>query len=127
MIDPASSEIRFQLNTDRRKPLFLEPQFEYQNRYRGAYAWELGLGIAYQKRRFRLDDHRNPSGRPRSVAPGNGDPNRDGVGQETSVPIYVRARWAPSKTAFVDVYGGVTVGGEVRLEMPGRVLRREHG
>jgi hypothetical protein len=48
MIDPASSEIGIQLNTDRRKALFLEPQFEYQNRYRDAYAWELGLGIGFR-------------------------------------------------------------------------------
>jgi hypothetical protein len=48
MIDPSSYEFGLRLNTDRRRPLFLEPEFEYQNRYRDAYAWEVGMGIGFR-------------------------------------------------------------------------------
>jgi len=72
-------------------------------------AFELGLGLAFQKRRFRLDDHVNNSAR-------GPNPNLDGVGEETGVPLYVRLRWAPQKTLFFDVFGGVTTGGRVRVE-----------
>jgi hypothetical protein len=86
--------------------------------FRPSDEWEIGFGASFQKRRFRLDDHTNNARRPTSsVAPRT---NHDGVGQETSFPIYARARWSPSKTAFLDFYGGIAAGGGVRIE-------KEHG
>lgn len=66
-----------------------------------AEKWELAMGAQYQTRRFRLKDVGVP-------------PN--GVGEETSVPIYTRLTWrfAPNATAYV--FGGVVAGGELRLE-----------
>jgi hypothetical protein len=63
--------------------------------------WELSVGAIYQSRRFRLDDE--------GIAP-------EGVGEETAFPIYVRGTWKPTPKLSVNVYGGVIVGGELRLE-----------
>jgi hypothetical protein len=91
--------------------------------FRPSDQWELGVGIAYQKRRFRLDNHTNNASR----GPGSGlvgcpsgtmgaCSNTDGVGEETAIPLYVRLRYAPKRTMFFDVFGGVTLGGQVRVE-----------
>jgi hypothetical protein len=80
--------------------------------FRPSDQWELGLGIAYQKRRFRLDNHTNNSNR----RGGPGIANNDGVGEETEIPLYARLRYAPRKMMFFDFFGGVTLGGRVRVE-----------
>ena len=77
--------------------------------YRASDNWQFGFGLAFQKRRFRLDNHINNGAR-------GPNPNINGVGQETSVPIYARARWAPSRTMFFDLFSGITVGGQLRVE-----------
>ena len=66
-----------------------------------AKKWELAVGDQYQTRRFRLDDS--------GVSP-------NGVGEETSVPIYTKLTWQFAPSATVYVFGGVVAGGELRLE-----------
>jgi len=64
-------------------------------------SWEVALGASYQKRRYRLDDHSRID---------------DGVGQETTAPIYTRVQWRPHAHFLVDLFAGVSVGGQLRLE-----------
>ena len=66
--------------------------------------WRLALGAQYQKRRFLADDDgRDPS-------------FHDGVGQDTSVPVYLKAVWKTTPQLDVEGYVGVTAGGELRAE-----------
>ena len=59
--------------------------------------WELGLGASYQRRRFRLD--------------------KGGlVGEETSMPIYVKLGWHPTAMSAIELMTGVAVAGEIRRE-----------
>ena len=66
--------------------------------------WELGLGASYQRRRYRIDGNANSSS------------NDDGIGDETSMPIFARVGWKPSPTITLDLMGGVAVAGEIRQE-----------
>jgi hypothetical protein len=68
--------------------------------YAPSDAWEVALGASYQNRRYRLDDHAGID---------------DGVGQETTLPVYVRAGWRYQRLRL-DLFGGVAVGGQVTLE-----------
>lgn len=72
--------------------------------FRPADQWEIGVGAAYQRRRFRLDDHA---------------PNRDGIGQEKSLPVYARVRFMPTPMTSIDLYGGATFMGELKVEEKG--------
>jgi hypothetical protein len=66
--------------------------------------WEIGFGASYQRRRYRIDGNANsPS-------------NDDGIGDETSMPIFARVGWKPSPTITLDLLGGVAVAGEIRQE-----------
>ena len=62
--------------------------------------WQFGLGGSFQTRRYRLDDR-----------PG---PTNEGIGQEISFPIFVRASFAPNKNMNFGVMTGVSLGGELR-------------
>jgi hypothetical protein len=66
--------------------------------------WEFGVGASFQDRRYRLDHH-------------NGFTN--GVGEETSAPLYARIRWRPQQRIALDLFTGVAVAGQVRLESQG--------
>jgi hypothetical protein len=63
---------------------------------------DVGAGLQYQRRRFRLDDSE-------ALA------TRDGVGEDTSLPIYARLTWRPIPAAAIEVFGGVVTAGEVTL------------
>lgn len=63
--------------------------------------WELAVGAQYQWQRFRLDDD--------GVAP-------DGVGEHTGLPVYVRSTWTFGPGLSANVFAGVMLGGELRLE-----------
>jgi hypothetical protein len=65
---------------------------------------ELGLGASYQKRRFRLDSHKTV---------------KNGVGQETTAPIFLRCGWKPGDGMLLDLYAGVDVAGHVRTARKG--------
>jgi hypothetical protein len=63
--------------------------------------WALSLGARYEKARFRLDNN--------GIAPG-------GVGQETSVPLYLGATRSFGRYLSLSLIAGVEFGGELRLE-----------
>jgi hypothetical protein len=63
--------------------------------------WELAVGAAYEFSRFRLDD---------------GGPVPAGVGENTSTPLWFRARYMPSKTISIDMLAGFTLGGELQMD-----------
>ena len=69
-----------------------------------AYAtdtWEFGIGGAYRSYRFRLaDDASTP----------------DGIGEYTSVPLFVRATRPITENIKLNLYGGVLFGGSIELE-----------
>ena len=63
--------------------------------------WSAGLGFAYDRRRFRLEE--------------NGDyPNF--VAQNTSFPVYARLEYQPTDSWSLALVGGMLFGGELRLE-----------
>jgi hypothetical protein len=64
--------------------------------------WEFGIGASYRYSRFRLDDSTGPQD--------------EGVGQDESLPIIVRATYTFSPNISVSAYGGAVFAGELRLE-----------
>jgi hypothetical protein len=70
-------------------------------RYQINEEWSVAGGVQYQEKRFRLsDDARVP----------------EGVGEDSSLPIYAKVTWQVCPKAAIEVLGGVAVGGELRLE-----------
>lgn len=63
--------------------------------------WDLLFGGRYEQQRFRLDD--------RGQVP-------DGIGEKTSLPLFIGATCEISPKVRADVFGGVALGGELRLE-----------
>lgn len=63
--------------------------------------WELGGGGAYRSSRFRLDD--------KGIAP-------DGIGQLSGLPAWLRITRKFSRQYKLDLYGGVLLNGELRIE-----------
>ncbi len=63
--------------------------------------WRLGGGVQLQRRRFRLSE----SG-----------PVKDGVGQDNSALIYLKAGWQASAMCAVEAVVGISAGGEYRIE-----------
>ncbi|QOJ01663.1 MAG: hypothetical protein HRU70_14710 [Phycisphaeraceae bacterium] len=63
--------------------------------------WTLAAGAQWLTSRFRLD----PTG-----------PQPDGVGEDRGIPVFLRASWTPSRRASVTLFGGVLVGGTLRLD-----------
>ena len=63
--------------------------------------WSFSVGGRYEKERFRLDDG--------GIAP-------DGIGQETSVPLYLGITRSFGRTASFSVIAGAKMGGRLRLE-----------
>lgn len=63
--------------------------------------WEFAVGGGSSYARFRLDDE--------DVAP-------DGVGQDESTPVWLRASWMPTSQINLDVIGGFGFGGELTLD-----------
>ena len=63
--------------------------------------WEVAFGGTYAFRRFRLDDQ--------GVAP-------DGVGEETGIPLHLRVSHRLREDLHLDLYGGITLGGELKLQ-----------
>jgi len=63
--------------------------------------WEVSLGARYEKFRFRLDDDGLAA---------------DGIGQETSIPVYLGATRRFGPNLSVSLVAGVEFDGELRLE-----------
>jgi hypothetical protein len=79
--------------------------------YRFVDPIELGLGVLYQQRRFRLDD----SG-----------PAPEGVGEDDSLPVRLRLGWNINQNFSLNLLGGVVLAGDLRLEnQNGNRLRSE--
>ena len=79
--------------------------------YRVADPVELGLGVLFHQRRFRLDD----SG-----------PAPKGVGEESVMPLRLRVGWDITEQISLNGFCGVGLAGEVQLDdRSGSKLRRE--
>lgn len=73
--------------------------------------WSMGVGAAWRRMRFRLSE--------------NG-PVPNGVGEESGVPVFLRASREFGPSLALHFYGGVIVGGEMRVEDPsGNRLRKD--
>ncbi|MGE5791678.1 MAG: hypothetical protein ACM36B_03230 [Bacteroidota bacterium] len=73
--------------------------------------WELGIGAAWRRLRFRLSD----SG-----------PVPNGVGEERGLPVFVRATRHVGRQSTFHLFAGVVLAGELRVEDPaGNRLRSE--
>ena len=70
-------------------------------RYQINDAWRVAAGLQFQEKRFRLSDE---------------GPVRDGVGEDTSWPVYGKVTWQICPHAALELLGGVSVAGELRLE-----------
>jgi Domain of unknown function (DUF6268) len=69
--------------------------------YRPWEDWGFGLGGAYRSLRFRLDRSGNVPG---------------GIGSDKSIPVWLRASKRLSTQVTLDLYGGLLLAGELRLE-----------
>jgi hypothetical protein len=73
--------------------------------------WSVGVGVAWRKTRFRLSE----SG-----------PVANGVGQVSGAPIFLRAARDFEGGLTLNLYAGVVVGGELRVEdASGNLLRKD--
>ena len=63
--------------------------------------WEFVFGGRYESQRFRLNDT---------------GPVPDGVGEESSFPLYGGFTWAPSRNVNLSIVGGVNFAGSLRLD-----------
>ena len=70
-------------------------------RYQINDAWRVAAGLQFQEKRFRLSDE---------------GPVRDGVGEDTSWPVYGKVTWQICPNAALELLGGVSVAGELRRE-----------
>ena len=79
--------------------------------YRFDGNWTVGIGAAYRSLRFRLSD----SG-----------PVRNGVGEESGVPVFVRVTRSLGNEMALHFHGGMVAGGKLRVEnSSGDLLREE--
>ncbi len=76
--------------------------------------WQFALGGSFQKRRYRLDDRRGPID--------------EGIGQEQSFPIFVRAGISPTPKMDLSFMIGTALGGKIRSEQNGgaRIFERNY-
>jgi hypothetical protein len=75
--------------------------------------WEAAIGGAYDRRRFRLNDDAHAMAVNSSMAMVGA---RDGVGENTSFPIYARLSYHPDSHWSITALGGALLAGELRLE-----------
>lgn len=61
----------------------------------------VGGGLQYHQKRFRLSDDARVS---------------EGVGEDSSWPLYAKVTWQVCPRAAIELLGGVSLGGELRLE-----------
>jgi hypothetical protein len=74
----------------------------------GTESWEIAGGAQFQRRRFRLDDDVS-GGSPQAD-------QRNGVGQETSAPVYAKFTLKLGGGGSVDLFAGVSLAGELKVE-----------
>jgi hypothetical protein len=79
--------------------------------YKIADPVEIGLGLLYNQRRFRLDDSA---------------PAPDGVGEDNNMPLRLRLGWDITPEISLNLLAGVALAGEVRLDdRHGNTLREQ--
>lgn len=79
--------------------------------YRFDGGWTAGVGASYRVMRFRLSDT---------------GPVRNGIGEESGVPVFLRVTRKFSEQMELHLYGGVVAGGKLTLEnSSGNKLREE--
>jgi len=79
--------------------------------YRVTDPLEIGLGLLFNQRRFRLDDS---------------NPVPDGVGEDNNMPLRVRLGWDITKQIALHAFCGVALAGQVQIDdRSGSKLRRE--
>lgn len=71
--------------------------------YRANEAWEFGTGGTWRSARFRLDET---------------GPSPGGIGESSSIPLFLRATWQPSRDVRLDFHAGAAVGGKLTLMDP---------
>lgn len=69
--------------------------------YRLGNGWNLAAGAAYRSERFRLN---------------NSGAYADGIGEVSSIPAWARLSRRMGSTLSLDLYGGVVLGGKMRVE-----------
>lgn len=62
---------------------------------------DVGIGFQYQRRRYRLDDHGSNSGH---------------IGEESSLPLFLRVGFKPVDGLLLELFGGVVAGGELKTQ-----------
>jgi hypothetical protein len=77
-------------------------------RYHFNERWSLAGGAQYLETRFRLDDVRN------SMSTGRG--GRERVGEDSFLPVYLKALWQLNRNIGVEAGVGVSLGGELRID-----------
>ncbi|MGH0037741.1 MAG: hypothetical protein ACQGVK_22150 [Myxococcota bacterium] len=98
--------------------------------------FELGFGGVFLNRRFRLDgngctqrraDAPERCGRPAGTTAGlDRGRSTNGIGQDQSFPVYLRARWNPLDGLGVEAFGAVVLGGHLTVEEEfGNHIQRE--
>jgi hypothetical protein len=83
----------------------------------GEVSWQvsdtvsIGAGLAFQSRRYRLNDKNR---RASATRPGRND--EGGIGQETEVPVFANLQWKPTPKSSLDLLAGVALAGNIRVE-----------
>lgn len=78
--------------------------------YRRSERWQFALGAGARNQRYRLDDE---------------GPTLGGIARVEQLPLYARATWTVAPGQRIDLFGGATVNGSLRLEDRQRRLLRE--
>jgi hypothetical protein len=66
-----------------------------------AKEWDLGLGFQFQRKRYRLNDHGS---------------NADHIGEDSSLPVFLRLGFHPMEALTVQIFGGVVAAGELKTQ-----------
>lgn len=73
--------------------------------YRHDARWDFGVGLGFDRYRFRLDEH---------------GPTAGGVGESRSASLYGRVSFQPHRVVRLDAYVGASFSNELRVEYPDR-------
>ncbi|HAB17880.1 MAG TPA: hypothetical protein PLX89_14645 [Verrucomicrobiota bacterium] len=81
--------------------------------YQFAEHWNVGLGLLFNQRRFRLDDDSS------SVVP-------NGVGEDDTLPLRLRLGWKITPQVSLNFLAGIVLGGQLQLDdQNGNTLREQ--
>jgi hypothetical protein len=75
----------------------------------------IGTGVTYQSRRYRLDSKTRVPGTGFPPTP-SGRRDKNGIGQETEVPVFAMVQWKPTPKSSIDLLAGVAFAGNIRVE-----------